>query len=76
MVSASAPGLFDDDLLIAPEAAHILRISISTLDRMRMDGSGPAFIRVGSGKKRCRIVYRRADLESFLLANRRQSTSE
>ena len=46
-------------------------ISPRTLQRMRQDGSGPAFIKVG------RLVrYRQSDLDSWLADHRRFSTSD
>ena len=68
-------GLFDDELLTTPEAARLLRLSIPTLERMRSAGTGPAFIRLGPGR-RARIAYRRAELEAFLDANTFRSTAE
>jgi hypothetical protein len=46
-------------------AAQILSISASTLRAWRSQGRGPAYIRAGR-----RILYRVADLEAFLGANR------
>lgn len=42
-----------------------------TLEGWRLRGGGPAFIKAGS-----RVVYRRADLDAWLAANRRLSTSD
>lgn len=68
-------GLFDDELLTTPEAARLLRLSTPTLERMRSQGTGPPFIRLGPGR-RARIAYRRGVLEAFLDANTFNSTSE
>ncbi|MBS0235541.1 MAG: helix-turn-helix domain-containing protein [Proteobacteria bacterium] len=64
-----------DDLLTTFEAAQVLRLSVPTLERMRLAGNGPIFIKLGPGK-RARVVYRRADLDTWLLAHRRGSTSQ
>ena len=48
---------FDDDFLIASEAAAKLRIAKRTLDNHRWKGTGPKFRRHGG-----RIVYRHSDL--------------
>jgi len=64
-----------DDLLTTFEAAQFLRLSVPTLERMRLAGNGPIFIKLGPGK-RARVVYRRADLDAWLLAQRRGSTSQ
>jgi predicted DNA-binding transcriptional regulator AlpA len=50
------------------EAAHYLGVSLSWLDKSRMTGRGPAFIKIGS-----RIVYDVADLDSYLRQNRRET---
>lgn len=74
-MSANAPGL-SDDLLNCIETARTLRLSLSTLERMRLDGSGPPYIKLGAGKKRARVVYRRSDIDAWLLSCRRQCTSD
>lgn len=62
-------------LLTTREAAAWLRISMPTLERMRLTGSGPRFIKLGPGK-RARVVYRLADLEAYLTSQYRFSTSD
>jgi hypothetical protein len=62
-------------LLTTAEAAHLLRLSVPTLERLRVTGDGPTFIKLGPGK-RCRVVYRRADLNAWLNGQRRDSTSQ
>lgn len=59
------------DLLTTEEAATFLRLAPQTLHRRRCQGSGPAFCRIG---RRC--LYRREDLEAFVIASRRTSTSD
>lgn len=63
------------DLLTTREAAVELRLSIATLERFRVTGDGPVFIKLGAGA-RSRVVYQRADLDIWLRAQRRQSTSQ
>ena len=75
MTQVIEPGLFDDELLTRPEVTKILRVSVSTIERMALEGTGPPYSRIG-GKKRGRCVYRRADVEAYLLACRRTSTSD
>jgi hypothetical protein len=53
------------------EAARILGISVKTAGRWRWAGKGPRFVKVGA----C-VRYDLADLEAFIEAGRRQSTSE
>jgi len=54
------------ELLTARETAQLLRCSVRTLDRERADGRGCPFVRIGG-----RIRYRRADVESFVVAHLR-----
>lgn len=54
------------------QAAEYLTLSISTLARMRIAGNGPTFIRLSPQK----IGYRQNDLDKFLEARVRTSTSQ
>jgi len=58
-------------VLDASETAKRLGLSISTLAKMRLYGTGPAYSKLGR-----RVVYRLEDLETWITANRYQSTSE
>jgi excisionase family DNA binding protein len=53
------------------EAAEVLRLSERTLERMRLTGLGPAYVKAGR-----RVLYRQADLETWIAAQLRVSTSE
>jgi excisionase family DNA binding protein len=55
----------------AGAAASYLGISTSTLAKLRLSGTGPAYCKLGR-----RVVYRAADLEAWLESRRRLSTSE
>ena len=57
--------------LIQREVAETLRLSDRTLERMRLDGTGPKFMKAGR-----RVLYRTSDLEAWLLERTYQSTSE
>ncbi len=61
--------------LTSNEAAELLRLSRRTLERMRLEGSGPRYVKLGSGK-RSRVVYRLAEIESWTHALSFGSTSE
>ena len=74
-MAENQPGLFDDDLLNCQETAELLRLALSTLERMRLAGTGPTFIKLGQGK-RSRVVYRRGDIETWLKSQTFQSTSQ
>lgn len=58
-----------DDLLTPPDLARKLGVAKQTLAVWRLKGTGPAFYRAGS-----RILYRAADVESWLTARRRVNT--
>ena len=62
-------------LLTTVEAAAFLRISRRTLERHRVIGTGPRYLKVGPGK-RARVLYRAVDVESWLTAFSFGSTSE
>ena len=53
------------------EAAQCLGLSVSTLNKLRVFGGGPTFFKLGR-----RVVYDRADLDAWMDARRRQSTSQ
>ncbi len=53
------------------EAARYLRRSESFLNKLRCSGGGPSFVRIGR-----RIGYLQDDLDKWLLAQRRRSTSD
>ncbi|MFX7025224.1 helix-turn-helix domain-containing protein, partial [Acinetobacter baumannii] len=57
------------------EAAAYLRISRRTLERYRLTGSGPRYLKVGPGR-RSRVLYRQEDVEAWLLDQNYASTSE
>jgi len=49
--------------VLAPEdVARTLKVATRTLDRWRISGEGPPFVRVGPRK----VGYRQADLEAWL----------
>ena len=51
--------------LTTKEAALYLRLSRRTLERYRVQGTGPRYIKAGPGK-RARVRYRREDLQAWL----------
>lgn len=53
------------------EAAALLRLSERTLERYRLSGTGPAFVKLGR-----RVVYRASDLTAFAEEHTYRSTSE
>ena len=61
--------------LTADEAADYLRVSAKTLERWRVEGSGPRFFKAGPGL-RSRVLYRQSDLEAWVSDFSYSSTSE
>lgn len=55
-----------------PSAARYLNVSPPTLERWRQQGTGPKFIRVGLRGVR----YLESDLDAYVEAQRRSSTSD
>ena len=53
------------------QAAELLTLSARTLEKMRLEGRGPDFRKLGR-----RVVYHLADLESWAESGRRTSTSD
>jgi excisionase family DNA binding protein len=54
-----------------PEAARYTGLAKSTLEKMRVRGDGCGFIRIGRA-----ILYDADDLDAWLAAHRRKSTSD
>jgi predicted DNA-binding transcriptional regulator AlpA len=60
-----------ENMILTPkEAAVKLGLAEATLAKWRWDGSGPPYAKLGS-----RVLYREEDLENWVLASIRQSTS-
>jgi predicted DNA-binding transcriptional regulator AlpA len=57
--------------LRTPEAAQLLDLSPRTLEKHRCDGTGPIYHKLGG-----RVVYAVADLQAWIEASARYSTSE
>jgi excisionase family DNA binding protein len=57
--------------LTPPEAAQYIRLSASTLAKLRLYGGGPPFIRIGRA-----VRYSRAELDTYMQARIARSTSE
>ncbi len=53
------------------EAADHVKLGKSTLERFRISGDGPLFLKLGGA-----VRYRKADLDAWLDSRRRRSTSE
>ena len=69
--SGALPNYLEKIYLTQREVAAHLRLSEGTLERHRVAGTGPAFVKLGR-----RVVYRREDIERWPEARTHQSTSE
>jgi len=58
-----------DTLLTEVEAAQMLKLKPSTLNKWRATRRGPVFIRP-RGSKKGRVHYRLADVQAFLMESR------
>jgi len=58
-------------LLNQREASAWLKLSERTLERLRLTGTGPRFVKAGR-----RVLYRQADLETWIASNLRSNTCE
>jgi predicted DNA-binding transcriptional regulator AlpA len=67
---AQPQGTRPDQLLTVQDAARVLQISVSSLNKWRVAGTGPRFCRVGA-----RVRYRPSDLAAYIAESMRESTS-
>lgn len=58
-------------MLRTTDAAKYCGSSASTFEKLRLTGGGPVYSKIGR-----RVVYRVEDLDAWLAANRRRSTSD
>ena len=58
-------------LLTTAEAAAFLALKKNTLEIWRVQGSGPAFIKLGGA-----VRYKASDLENFIASRTKASTSQ
>lgn len=59
------------NILKRPEAASYAKLSVPTMDRLRVTGGGPAYVKIGSA-----VRYRKTDLDAWLASRVVRSTSE
>jgi predicted DNA-binding transcriptional regulator AlpA len=61
-----------NQVLRTPQAAAYVGLSTSTLEKFRLTGNGPVYQKAGPKI----VVYRLEDLDAWLHARRRKSTSD
>ena len=71
----TSSGALPDPLLKETQAAETLTVSIKTLQHWRATGSGPAFVKLGTGL-RAPVRYRKSALIKFLSDCDRSSTAD
>lgn len=64
------PGPDPESLLSEAATCDLTGLAERTLQRKRLDGSGPRFVKLGR-----RVLYRRADVLAWIAANTHASTS-
>ena len=60
-----------ETLLTQREAATVLRLGERTLERLRMTGLGPRYVKLNR-----RVAYQQCDLDEWVAGRLRHSTSE
>jgi predicted DNA-binding transcriptional regulator AlpA len=68
--ASHAPPQYADALMSTQETAEMTGLSERTLERKRLDGTGPRFVKLGR-----RTLYRRGDVLAWVQANTHDSTS-
>jgi hypothetical protein len=69
---APIQGIIMSQFLDTKEAAKYVRLSTATLERLRVTGGGPSFIKPIP----TRVIYDVVDLDVWMRGRRQQSTSE
>lgn len=64
-----------DPFLTTVECADMLRLSPRTLERMRVKGAGPRYVKAGPGV-RAKVLYRLSEVTAWTTARSFRSTSE
>ena len=62
------------EYLTAKEAAEYTGISVPKLARLRQEGRGCTYVRIGDSKTKAIVRYRRLDLDAWLADNLIQTT--
>jgi predicted DNA-binding transcriptional regulator AlpA len=60
-----------DRLLTTSDAADHLSLGVHRLEKLRLSGGGPVFVKLGRS-----VRYERSALDAWIAASRRRSTSQ
>lgn len=71
----STPRVSEPEYLDTTEAAALLRLSPRTLERMRVEGCGPPYLKAGRGI-RAKVLYKPDQVRAWVEALSYGSTSE
>lgn len=66
--------LYNKEYLSVKEASVYTGISVPKLARLRLEGSGCAYIRIGESKTKAIVRYKRADLDHWLERHKIKTT--
>lgn len=69
--ASSGPALLVPKVVTVKAAAQYVGLSESTLAKLRLNGNGPVYCKLGR-----RVVYRPADLEQWLQSRTTRDTSD
>ncbi len=58
------------EYLTAAEAAEYTGISVSKLSKLRQNGTGCTYIKIGTAKTKAVIRYKKSDLDNWLAGNK------
>jgi Helix-turn-helix domain len=67
----SGPRLVTPEYLTTFEASRFVRLSQSSLAKLRVYGGGPLYLKIGR-----KVLYRKRDLEAWFAVRQRDSTSQ
>jgi excisionase family DNA binding protein len=70
VADTQAGGRLSGSKFARSEAAKYLGISRSWLDKKRLDGNGPPYLKLGR-----RVIYERSDLDAWATSKRRFQTT-
>lgn len=70
-MNITEPNHVGETPVLTPEASKIAKLSESSLEKRRISGDGPPFIKIGR-----RVLYYPSDIHRWLASKKRVSTSD